>query len=253
MEEEREEGWPAVAHGAAGGSGGGRTQLLATVEVPAMMVLTVSSPIFFCFFFSSCSFFSFFSLGSLLSIPLFFLPLFSCASPLFIGKNRGERGRGGHYAAAPPTRGKFWASRGPWSASFWTKRRKKGSENTRERSFLPLFLCTSRGRRKSAVLFKTTPFWDFFFYEQCMKRRPFFTKHAISFKRKRRQKNMSEYKSVLNLWFVQSSPQLQFWFKNQCNCIPAKSKHRPWGWLPFSLWSLVLNLCNLTLNWAINF
>jgi len=160
VEEEREEGWPAVAHGASGG----RTQLLATVEVPAMMVLTVSSPIFFCFFFSSSSFFSFFSLGSLLYIPLFFLPLFSCSSPIFIGKNRGERGRGGHYVAAPPTRRKFWASRGPWSASFWTKRRKKGSENTGERSFLPLFLCTSRGRRKSAVLFKTTPFWDFFLW-----------------------------------------------------------------------------------------
>jgi hypothetical protein len=78
-----------VAHGAVGG----RTQLLAMVEVLAMMVLTVSSPIFFCFFFSSSAYFSFFSLGSLLSIPLFFsasffLPLFSCASPVFIGKNR---------------------------------------------------------------------------------------------------------------------------------------------------------------------
>jgi hypothetical protein len=35
---------------------------------------------------------------------------------------------------------------------------------------------------------------------------------------------MSEFTLVLNLWFVQSSPKLQFWFKNQCNCIPAKNQ-----------------------------
>jgi len=62
-----------VAHGATGDGGGGRTQLLATVEVPAMTVLTVSSPVFLLFF----SFFSFCSLGSLLSIPILLLSSFS--------------------------------------------------------------------------------------------------------------------------------------------------------------------------------
>jgi hypothetical protein len=35
---------------------------------------------------------------------------------------------------------------------------------------------------------------------------------------------VSEFTLVLNLWFVQSSTKLQFWFKNQCNCIPAKNQ-----------------------------
>jgi hypothetical protein len=113
-----------VAHGVAGGGGGGRTQLLATVEVLAMTVLTVSSPILFLVFsFSSSFFFSFSSLGYLLSIPILLLSSFSLflfsallffalSSPVFRGKNRGERGRGGHCAVVPPTRGKLWASRG---------------------------------------------------------------------------------------------------------------------------------------------
>jgi hypothetical protein len=40
----------------------------------------------------------------------------------------------------------------------------------------------------------------------------FCTKRVISFKRKWHQ-NMSHSKSVLNLWFIQSSPQLQFYFQ----------------------------------------
>ena len=68
-----------MAHGAAGSGGGGRTQLLVAVEVPAMTVLTVSSPVFFSLFsFSfSSSFTSFSSLGSLLSIPFLLLSSFS--------------------------------------------------------------------------------------------------------------------------------------------------------------------------------
>jgi hypothetical protein len=55
---------------------------------------------------------------------------------------------------------------------FELKEGRKGDENTRERNFLPLFLCTSRGRRKSVVPFKMTLFWAFF-YEQWMKQRCF--------------------------------------------------------------------------------
>jgi len=71
-----------------GDSGGGKTQLLAAVETPAMTVFTGSSPVFpisLCFlffflmffFFLSLFFFSFSSLGSLLSIPILLLSSFS--------------------------------------------------------------------------------------------------------------------------------------------------------------------------------
>jgi hypothetical protein len=40
----------------------------------------------------------------------------------------------------------------------------------------------------------------------------FCIKRVISFKRKWRQ-NMSHSKSILNLWFIQSSSQLQFYFQ----------------------------------------
>jgi len=80
-----------VAHGAASGGGGGRTQLLATVEVLAMTVLTVSSPVFF--YFSLPFFFFFLSRFSplypysaplfFLFIPLFFLLCFPSLLPLF--------------------------------------------------------------------------------------------------------------------------------------------------------------------------
>jgi hypothetical protein len=43
-----------------------------------------------------------------------------------------------------------------------------------------------------------------------------------------------------------------FDFKNQFNCIPAKFNRWPWSWPPFPTWSLVSDLCNLTLNWSIN-
>jgi len=87
-----------VAHGAAGGDGGGRTQLLPTMEVSAMTVLTVSSPVFS----SLLLFFSFFSLGSLLSVPILLLSSFSLSlsfflalpSPIFIGKKQGRERTG---------------------------------------------------------------------------------------------------------------------------------------------------------------
>ena len=117
--------------------------------------------------------------------------------------------------------------------------------------FLLPLLRVSMGRRKVTVPFITALFWALFFLT-VHETAPFWTKRAISFKRKRRQ-NMSEYKSVLNLWFVQSSPQLQFWFKINAIAPLPKIQQRPYSWPPFSLWSFVLILCNLTLNWAINF
>jgi hypothetical protein len=112
-----------------GDGGGGKTQLLAAVETPAMTVFTGSSPVFpislcFLFFFPSVlllslSFFLFFFLSRFsplypyfaslfflsISLPFFFLfsffrSLFLLSLPLY-RKNRGERGKGGHCAAAP--------------------------------------------------------------------------------------------------------------------------------------------------------
>jgi hypothetical protein len=65
-----------VAHGATGDGGGGRTQLLAMVEVPAMTVLTVSSPVFLLFF----SFF-FFLLSRFSPLYPYFAPLFFLSIP----------------------------------------------------------------------------------------------------------------------------------------------------------------------------
>jgi len=112
-EGEREEGWPAVPHSAVGGDGGGRTRLLAVAGawwrtmLHLLLPLSPSSVFFlicfspsFSFLFSLlCSvFFFFFSF----SLPPFFLVfLFSCALPCIYRKNRGERGRVGHCAAAP--------------------------------------------------------------------------------------------------------------------------------------------------------
>jgi len=45
---------------------------------------------------------------------------------------------------------------------FELKEGRKGDENTREHNFLPLFLCTSEGIRKSAMPFKMAPFRAFF-------------------------------------------------------------------------------------------
>jgi hypothetical protein len=91
-----------VAHGVAGGGGGGRTQLLATVEVLAMTVLTVSSPILFLVFSFSSSFFFLFPLlvisslslfcSSLLSLySSFLLSCFLLSLPLFLEAKTGER------------------------------------------------------------------------------------------------------------------------------------------------------------------
>jgi hypothetical protein len=94
----------------------------------------------------------------------------------------------------------------------------------RKNLLLPL-LRASRGRRRLTVPFKTTPFRSllFFFREQCMKRCCFGQNTSFHLKGKCGKK-MSKFTLVLNLWFVQSSPQLQFWFKKQCNCIPTKNQ-----------------------------
>ena len=166
-----------------------------------------SSSFSFSFVFSLSISLTFFALlCSPLSSPLSFcsLSFFSSSLPLFLKTKIGEgRGWGGHCVAAPPTCGKCGLCRRLFKG-------KDGGDRGRKKSFSSPALRVQGKKGYSVwIVYETTPF--------C-------TKRAISFKRKRRQKNMLEFTLVLNLWFVQSSPQLQFWFKNQCNCIPAKKQ-----------------------------
>ena len=209
------------------------------VGVPAVpAVLVAAPPLFFPFpfslFFSSfflfgSSFFLFFFpvlsplpsalsllFSSVLSL-LFFQPLFSRALPCIYRKNRGERGRGRPLCSRPkncprntsppssPTRGKLRAS-GVGRRLF---KRELAVENIGRKNLFPPLLRASRGKRKVTVPFKTAPFWSLVFFLTVHETTPFLTKHAVSFKRKGRQ-NVSESKLVFNLYFVQSSPQLQF-------------------------------------------
>jgi hypothetical protein len=92
-----------------------------------------------------------------------------------------------------------------------------------------------------------------FFNEQCMKWRRFSQNASFHLKGKG-GKNLchsSNQSSICNLF----NQVLNCNFDLTINAIASlpKIKQRPWSWPPFSLWSLVLNLCNLTLNWSINF
>jgi hypothetical protein len=75
-----------------------------------------------------------------------------------------------------------------------------------------------------------------------MKRRCFGQNVPFHLKEKGGKTNVSEFTLVINLWFVQLSPQLQFWFKNQCNCIPAKKANnglKVGRLFHFDPWSLI--------------
>ena len=57
-------------------------------------------------------------------------------------------------------------------------------------------------------------------------------------------------RSTFNTLFI---PQIGFKILILCNYVHGKTLIQPRIYMPFSLWSLVLNLCNLTLNWPLNF
>jgi len=179
VEEEREEGWPAVAHGVAGGGGGGRTQLLATVEVLAMTVLTVSSPILFLVFSFSSSFFFLFPLlvisslslfcSSLLSLySSFLLSCFLLSLPLFLEAKTGEREVGAAIVLSSLQHVESFGQVGVVSVSFWKGvnvfLKGKAVENKRTKLSSSHVFCTSRGRIKATVPFKTASFWALFFF-----------------------------------------------------------------------------------------
>jgi hypothetical protein len=80
----------------------------------------------------------------------------------------------------------------------------------------------------------------------------FLTKHFVSFKWKWRQ--ISQFPNQSYIFYLFNQVLIcNFDFKNRFNCISAKFKCQPWRWPLFLFWSLVLNLCILTLNWSINF
>jgi len=57
-------------------------------------------------------------------------------------------------------------------------------ERAREKRILLPLPRTSRERRRSTMLFTTTPCCALFFHEQCIEMAPFYTKHVVLFKRK---------------------------------------------------------------------
>ena len=200
-----------------------------------------SSSSILCFsFFSLLLLLLFFSFGLLplfsalaLFYSLSFFPHFLSAlsSPVFIGKKTGERDWGGAVCCHPPPPLQHMESvfgqvglvgvflRG--SRCLFEER--DGGDRGRKNLLLPLSHA-SRGRRRPTVPTKQHRFdpFCFFFREQCMKWRRFGQNVLFHLKGKG-GKNVSDFTLVLNLWFVQSNPKLQFWFKNQFNCIPAKS------------------------------
>ena len=112
---------------------------------------------FFFFFFRSSpslllSLFVFCPL-SLYSSFLLYLLLLLC-SLVFMGKKQGRKRTGWPLCCRPPPPLQHMEIVGQVEVLgrclFELKRGRKGSENTGEHSFLPLFLCTSKGRRKFA-------------------------------------------------------------------------------------------------------
>jgi len=180
-------------------------------------------PLFFIFFLSfsflfSSLLFPFFS-GPLPSL-FFFYSLF----PYFYRKNRGERGRGNHYAAGPKT------ARGAHSLLFSPPLDRPQVRGYTSGVMVGVFfmLFGERGREKLVKKSHSSPashvqrkkktysavqndtIWVFFLRDQCMKRRCFGQNAPFHLKGKGGKK-VSEFTLVLNLWFVQSSPQLHFW------------------------------------------
>jgi hypothetical protein len=74
----------------------------------------------------------------------------------------------------------------------------KAVENVGEQKLPSPVFCTSKGRRRRTVSFKTAPFWVLFFKEQCMKQRRFGQNTPFHLKGKG-GKNVSEFTLVLNL------------------------------------------------------
>jgi hypothetical protein len=86
------------------------------------------------------------------------------------------------------------------SASFLGFRRKRERRKAGEQKLLILVPRVYRGRRRPTVSFKTAPFgaFLFFFFETVDKTTQFYPKHAVSFKRKWRQKRV-KIQIILNL------------------------------------------------------
>ena len=100
--------------------------------------------------------------------------------------------------------------------------------------FSSLVATHSGGRRKMNSVVQNDTVLVFYIYIYIYETTSFWIKHAVSFK-----------------WAkLQISPPS---FLVHFNCIPAKFGPRPHSWPRFSLWSLASDLCNLALNWLINF
>ena len=180
---------------------------------------------FLCFFFSFslsvfCSLLYFFLFFPVLYPPFFFSTL---SSPIFIGKT-GEREPGattmqpaqkqpeGHIPSFfhRPLIGhrSEVIQVGLWSVFFMLFGERGREKLVKKSHSSPASHVQRKKKTYSAV--QNDTIWVFFLREQCMKRRCFGQNAPFHLKGKGGKK-VSEFTLVLNLWFVQSSPQLHFW------------------------------------------
>ena len=187
------------------------------------------SPLFLFFFRVSFSsslylffllFFLFFSVISpLCSLVLFFLLL-----PSFYRQKQGRMWLGRPLCCrpitAPPTCGK-WVGKSAsfWEGSWWEIEVDGGDRGRKKNLLFPL-LRASKGRRKATVSFKTAPFRAFFFNSVWNggfgQNAPFhLNENGANWCQNTKQSSICDlFNRVLNC---------KFWFKNQCNCTPAKN------------------------------
>jgi len=119
-----------------------------------------------------------------------------------------------------------WWWQGKWTVGYVRVRESGEGERDRENAggqkFFFFCLCASRERRRSTMLFQITPFCAFFYWT-IHETKSFWTKRAVSFKRKWLQRRQFPNQSLICDLFNQVF-NCKFDFKNQFNCILAKFK-----------------------------
>jgi hypothetical protein len=140
-----------------------------------------------------------------------------------------------------------------WCQGFWTNERgreRKMLQRKRRKTLFP-YLYASTEEEDTQCCSKTTLFWVFFIWT--VNETTGFVQNAPFHLNKNGAKKclFPNQFSVFNLF--NQVHNCNFDFKNRFNCILVKFKCQPWSWPPFSLWSLVLNICILALNWSTNF
>ena len=124
----------------------------------------------------------------------------------------------------------------------WTSGEREGAGKYKEENLLLHLPMRVQGKKKTHIAIKNDIVLAFFLWT-VHETTLVWTKHAVSFKRKWRQKSQFSNQSSICDLFNQVL-NCNFHFKNHFNCILVEFKCQPWCWLPFSFWSLILDLRN---------